>query len=110
MSDGIPTPDSAGEWDGAAGGGGDALDENTRARAPRRWAMAQSNLGEVYLALFHKSGEPHHLDDALEAVDGGLEEFRKAGAALYIEQAARVREKILVAKADSTPPRPPVTK
>jgi hypothetical protein len=39
-----------------------------------------------------------------------LEEFRKAGAALYIEQAARVREKILVAKADSTPPRPPVTK
>lgn len=69
------------------------MDENTRARAPRRWAMVQSNLGEVYLALFHKSGEPHHLDDALEAVDGGFEEFRKAGAALYIEHAACVREK-----------------
>jgi hypothetical protein len=31
------------------------LDENTRARAPRRWAMAQSNRGEVYLALFQKA-------------------------------------------------------
>jgi hypothetical protein len=33
-----------------------------------------------------------------------------ANAGFYIDKAERLREKILAAKADSTPPRPPVPK
>jgi hypothetical protein len=51
-----------------------------------------------------------HLDAALEAVDGALNEYRKANADFYIEKTERVREKILAAKANRTPPRPPVPK
>jgi hypothetical protein len=36
--------------------------------------MTQVNLALVYRALFGKDQEPRHLDDALEAVDGALEE------------------------------------
>jgi predicted negative regulator of RcsB-dependent stress response len=42
--------------------------------------------------------EPRHLDDALEAVDGALEEFRKAKADFYIEKAEQIRGDILAAK------------
>jgi len=42
--------------------------------------------------------EPRYLDDALGAVGGALEEYRKANAALYIEKAERLREQILAAK------------
>jgi hypothetical protein len=44
--------------------------------------------------------QPRHLDDALEAVDGALDEFRKANAAFYIENAERLRGKILPLKGD----------
>jgi hypothetical protein len=36
------------------------------------------NLALVYRALFDKDHQLHHLDDAFEAADGALEEFRKA--------------------------------
>ena len=49
----------------------------------------------VYRALFDKDHQLRHLDDALEAVDGGLEEFRKAKAAFYIDKAERQRGEIL---------------
>jgi hypothetical protein len=68
------------------------------------------NLALVYGAFFGKDHQPRHLDEALEAVDGALEEFRKAKSAFYIEKAERLRGELLAAKGDSTPPRPPVTK
>jgi hypothetical protein len=74
------------------------LQEFTPARVPLDWAAAKNNLALVYLVLFHKSGEPRHLDDALEAVDGALEEFRKAKADFYIEKAEQIRGDILAAK------------
>jgi hypothetical protein len=64
----------------------------------------------VHLDFFDKDGQPRHLDDALEAIDGALEEYRKAKADFYIEKAERQREKILAAKANSSPPPPPVPK
>jgi hypothetical protein len=64
----------------------------------------------VYGAFYNRDHQLSHLNAALKAVDGALEEFRKANAAFYIDKAERVREKILAAKSDSTPPRPPVTK
>jgi hypothetical protein len=60
--------------------------------------MTQMNLALVYHALFDKDHQPRHLDDALEAADGALEEFRKAKADFYIEKAERQREEILAAK------------
>ncbi len=75
-----------------------ALQEYTRERVPRQWAMTQGNLVFVYHALFEKTGGPHHLDAALAAVDGALEEFRKGNAAFDIGKAERLREKILAAK------------
>jgi hypothetical protein len=42
--------------------------------------------------------QPRHLDDALEAVDGALEEYRKSKADFHIEKAERLREKIRAAK------------
>jgi hypothetical protein len=39
-----------------------------------------------------------------------LEEYRKANTAFRIEKAEHLREKILAAKANRTPPRPPVPK
>jgi hypothetical protein len=86
------------------------LSEWSRARVPLDWAMTQMNVALVYRALFDKDHQPRHLDDALEAADGALEEFRKAKADFYIEKAERPRGEILAAKADRTPPRPPVPK
>jgi len=69
--------------------------------------MTQANLALVYHALFNKSGEPHRLDksgephrldDALEAVDGALEEFRKAKAPFYTEKAKRLQSEIFAAR------------
>ena len=79
----------------------EALKENTRARVPLDWAMTQMNLALVYRALFDKDHQPRHLDDALEAADGALEEFRKANAAFYIDKAERQRREILAAKSKS---------
>jgi hypothetical protein len=59
------------------------------------------NLASVYRALFDKDQHPPHLDDALEAADGGLEEFRKANAAFYIDKAERQRAQILALKGQS---------
>jgi hypothetical protein len=56
------------------------------------------NLALLYRALFDKDHPPRHLDGALEAVDGALEEFRKANVAFYIDKAKRQREEILAAK------------
>jgi tetratricopeptide (TPR) repeat protein len=75
-----------------------ALEERTRPRVPLDWAFTQMNLALVYRALFDKDHQPRHLDDALEAADGALEEFRKANAAFYIEKAERQRQTILAAK------------
>lgn len=69
---------------------------------PLRWAKKQSNLAKVYLALFKKTTQTRHLDDALETVGIALEEFHKAKAVFLIENAERLREKILAARADST--------
>jgi hypothetical protein len=74
------------------------LQERTRERVPLYWAMTQNNLALVYRALFDKDNQPRHLDDALEAVDGALEEFRNAKADFYIDNAERVRGEILAAK------------
>jgi hypothetical protein len=71
---------------------------NLPARAPLDWATTQNNLAAAYKALFDKDHQPRHLDDALEAVDGALEEFRKAAATFYIDKAERQRETILTAK------------
>jgi hypothetical protein len=60
--------------------------------------MIQFNLVQVHIALFNKDRQPHHLDDAREAIDGALEEFRKANAAFYIEKAESQREAILATK------------
>ena len=82
----------------------EALQERTRARVPLEWARTQVNLALVHLAFFDKDRQPRHLDAALEAVDGALEEYRKANAAFYIDKAERLREQILAAKAAE--PRP----
>jgi tetratricopeptide (TPR) repeat protein len=88
----------------------DALQERTRARAPLEWAMTQMNLGValwglaqenlalVHIALFSKDLQPRHLDVALEAVDGALEEYRTANAAFYIEKVEPLRQALRAAK------------
>ncbi len=90
----------AGGGHGAARGGRrrEALQELTRARVPLQWAMTQKNLALVYSTLFDKDDQPCHLDDALEAVDGALEELRNAKADFYIEKAERQRGEILALK------------
>jgi hypothetical protein len=47
------------------------------------------------LCFIDKGAQPNHLDDALEAIDRALEEYRKAKADFYIEQAGCLREQIL---------------
>jgi hypothetical protein len=74
------------------------LQELTRARVPLQWAQTQVNLALVYGAFFGKVHQPRHLDEALEAVDGALEEFRKAKAAYYIDKAERLRAELLAMK------------
>jgi tetratricopeptide (TPR) repeat protein len=76
----------------------EALKEWTHDRVPLKWAGTQLNLALVYSSFFVKDAEPHQLDAALEAVDGALEEFRKANAAYDIEKAERLRQQILAAK------------
>ena len=76
----------------------EALKEWTRARVPLDWAKTQMNFALVYRALFDKDHQPRHLDDALEAADGALEEFRKANATFYIDKAEGQRGEILAAK------------
>ncbi|HEX3494364.1 MAG TPA: hypothetical protein VHT48_03165, partial [Methylocella sp.] len=76
----------------------EATQELTRERVPLQWAVTQHNLAVVYRALFEKDREPRHLDDAIEAVDGALEEFRQANKSRLIEMAGALREKILAAK------------
>jgi hypothetical protein len=78
------------------------LQEFTREQVPLQWAMIQHNLASVYRALFDKDHQPHHLDEALEAADGALEEFRKANATFYIEKAESQRGKILAMKGNQT--------
>ena len=65
---------------------------------PLDWAFTQMNLALVYRALFDKDHQARHLDDALEAADGALEEFRKAKADFYVEKAERQRREILAMK------------
>jgi hypothetical protein len=71
------------------------LQELTRERVPLQWAFTQMNLALVYRALFDKDHQTLYLDDALEAADGALGEFRKAKAAFYIEKAESQRRGIL---------------
>jgi tetratricopeptide (TPR) repeat protein len=76
----------------------EALEENTRERVPLNWALTQMNLALVYRAYFGRDQQRRHLDDALKAADGALEEFRKANASFYIEKAERQRKEILALK------------
>jgi hypothetical protein len=76
----------------------EALQENTRARMPLDWAMTQYNLAGVYCDFFDKDRKSRHLDDALESINGALEEFRKVKASHYIEKAERQRAQILALK------------
>jgi tetratricopeptide (TPR) repeat protein len=80
----------------------EALKELTRERIPLEWAETQRNIALVYQALFDKDHQPRHLDDALEAADQALEEFRKADAPFYIEKAERQRAQILAARAGAS--------
>ncbi|HXN88766.1 MAG TPA: hypothetical protein VN890_05365, partial [Methylocella sp.] len=70
----------------------------TRARVPLQWAFTQMNLALVCRAFFDKDHQPRHLDDALEAADGALDEYCAAKADFYIEKATRQRGEILAAK------------
>ncbi len=72
-----------------------ALEERTRERVPYPWAQTQENLAIAYSALFDKTRRPSQLNDALGAVEGALQEYRKAGAALYVEKAERLRAEML---------------
>jgi hypothetical protein len=65
--------------------------------------MTQYNLSLVYRAFFDKDHQLRHLDDALEAADGALEEFRKANAAFYIDKAEHQRAEILALKSKPSP-------
>jgi hypothetical protein len=76
----------------------EALQENTRERVPLDWAQTQENLALVDRVLFAKTGKGVHLDDALVAVGGALEEYNKAKAAYYIERAERLRAELLATK------------
>ena len=62
-----------------------------RLRRPRK------NSPWPYFAIFNKSSEPIHRDDALNAIGGALEEYGKTKAVFFIEEALRLREKILAA-------------
>ena len=75
----------------------EALKERTRGDTPFLWAQTQEKLALAHLALFDKSSDPTQRDDALNAIGGALEEYRKAKATFYIEKARRLREKILAA-------------
>jgi hypothetical protein len=59
---------------------------------------------------YNKDHQRSHLDEALDAIDGALEEYRKANAAFYIDNTERLRQKVFAAKANRTPPRQPVPK
>ena len=52
----------------------------------------------AYRALFNKTRKPRYLDDALNAIDGALEEYREAKAAYYVEGAERLHGKLLALK------------
>jgi len=83
--------------DEAAAAYREALKERTRDRAPLVWAGTEENLAAAYCMLSHMAGRPV-LDDALEAIDGALEEYRKAHSNTDIERAEDMREWILSAK------------
>jgi tetratricopeptide (TPR) repeat protein len=112
---------------------GEALMELTRERAPLDWAKTQHNLASAHLVFFVKDPDflnPHHLDDAFEAINGAIEEYRKANAASFIETAEKSRGQIAFLKVEAmaqaspgfqalqragkidleTPPSPPIAK
>jgi tetratricopeptide (TPR) repeat protein len=76
----------------------EGLQEYARERLPLVWAGTQENVALVYRALYNNDGQPSHLDAALEAVDGALEEYRKTNSTYYIENAERLRQQILAAR------------
>ena len=73
------------------------MKERTREDTPFLWAQTQEKLALAYFAIFNKSSEPIHRDDALNAIGGALEEYGKTKAVFFIEEALRLREKILAA-------------
>jgi hypothetical protein len=60
--------------------------------------MTQNNLALVYRALYDKSAEPRHLDNALAAIASALDGYRKAKAPFYIENAKRLQSEIFAAR------------
>jgi hypothetical protein len=75
----------------------EALQERTRARAAPM-GTDPANLAVVYRAFFAKTGKQIHLDDALEAVGGALDEYHNAKSAYYIAGAERLRAELLAMK------------
>jgi tetratricopeptide (TPR) repeat protein len=90
-------------FEGAVSACREALQEIDRERQPLDWAMNQNTFAKAHLALFiialyNKTAQAGQLDDALQAVDGALEEFRKADDGRFFVDADRIRTKILAAK------------
>jgi tetratricopeptide (TPR) repeat protein len=69
----------------------EALKERTRKRVPLGWAMTQNNLGNVLQSLGRRQAAADKakgcaaLEAAREHFAAALEEFRKAGAAYYVD-------------------------
>ena len=76
----------------------EALQEWTRVRVPLQWAATQHNLALTYRALYDKSAEPRHLDNALAANAAALDGYRRAKAPFYIEKAKRLQSEIFAAR------------
>lgn len=53
--------------------------------APRRWAMAQNNLGNALLELGRRRSDPALIQEAIEAQEAALEVASQAGNAHYVK-------------------------
>lgn len=84
---------------GAAAAFREASQVNNRELAPLAWAQAQLNLVSIYVDLFALNRKPELLNDALQAVEGALEEYRKAGMASETGKTETVRSQILALRA-----------
>jgi tetratricopeptide (TPR) repeat protein len=56
----------------------EALQENTRARVPRQWAMTQMNLGLALWRLGEREGGTARLEEAVVAYREALQELTRA--------------------------------
>ena len=56
----------------------------TRERVPLQWATTQNNLGAALRTLGERESGTERLEQAVAALRGALEVFRKAGASYYV--------------------------